>query len=150
MIDKIIYRCWQFYRAVCPNLDIHLWEQTKSKADSRLIPLLDKLGNAEKSHVLRILKLIEEDKSLNSELKRELSDFAIIHDIGKAITKPSLFFKVAKVILRLSSDAHCIAGCRAVWHLTHNKKLALRILKHHIKPNTDFFLRQFQQYDDLA
>ena len=112
--------------------------------------MLEKLGKAEKAHTLRVISLILKDKSLTSELKSELSDFALVHDIGKAITKPSLVFKVAKVIFRLSSDAHCIAGCRAVWHLTHDKKLALRILKHHVKPNKDPFLAVFQKYDDRA
>ena len=112
--------------------------------------MLEKLGKAEKAHTLRVLNLISEDNDLSSILKAELSEFALVHDIGKAITKPSLVFKVAKVIFRLSSDAHCIAGCRAVWHLTHDKKLALRILKHHVKPNKDPFLSAFQKYDDRA
>ncbi len=150
MIKKILYRSWQFYKAIFPNLNKEKWENTLIKADKNLIPLLNQLGKAEKAHTLRVLALIEKDKSLDSELKIELSDFAIVHDIGKAITKPSIFFKVAKVLLKLSSDAHCIAGCRAVWHLTHNKKLALRILKHHIKPNSDSFLKTFQKYDDQA
>ena len=150
LIDKILYRSWQFYKAIFPNLNNDKWENTLNKADKELIPLLNQLGKAEKSHTLRVLALIEKDKSLDSKLKVELSDFAIVHDIGKAITKPSLFFKVAKVLLRLSSDAHCIAGCRVVWHLTHNKKLALRILRHHIKPNPDSFLEVFQKYDDKA
>ncbi len=148
--NRILYRCWQFYKALFPNLNIDLWQREKNKADSRLVSLLEKLGKAEKSHTLRVIELIEKDEGLDSSLKAELSDFALVHDIGKAITKPSLFFKVAKVILKLSSDAHCIAGCRAVWHLTHNKKLALRILKHHVKPNPDNFLKKFQEYDDLA
>ena len=149
-IDKILYRCWQFYKAVLPRFNQKVWEQALNQADIRLKPLLQNLGKAEKAHTLRVLYYIEKDNSLSSELKKELSDFALIHDIGKAITKPSLAFKVAKVLLKLSSDAHCIAGCRAVWHITHNKKLALRILKHHIKPNEDPFLTSFQYYDDKA
>ena len=150
MIDKILYRCWQFYKAVLPRLDRTAWKAAVGKADERLKSLLNSLGKAEKSHTLRVLKLISEDNTLKDDLKTELSDFALVHDIGKAITRPSLFFKVAKVLLRLSSDAHCVAGCRAVWHLTHNKKLALRILKHHVKPNPDSFLATFQKYDDRA
>ena len=150
MIDKILYRCWQFYKAIFPCLNIEKWKAAKELSDSRLRALLEKLGKAEKAHTLRVLEYIDKDSSLNSDLKAELSSFALVHDIGKAITKPSLFFKVAKVLFRLSSDAHCIAGSRAVWHLTHDKKLALRILRHHVKPNADPFLVIFQKYDDKA
>ena len=150
MIDKILYRCWQFYKAILPRLDRKAWRNAADKADDKLKPLLEKLGKAEKAHTLRVLSLISKDNNLAEDLKAELSDFALVHDIGKAITKPSLVFKVAKVIFRLSSDAHCIAGCRAVWHLTHDKKLALRILKHHVKTNSDPFLVAFQKYDDQA
>ncbi|MBR4571745.1 MAG: hypothetical protein IKO19_13890 [Candidatus Riflebacteria bacterium] len=150
MIDKILYRCWQFYKAILPRLDRKAWKNAADKADDKLKPLLEKLGKAEKAHTLRVLELISKDNNLTEDLRTELSDFALVHDIGKAITKPSLVFKVAKVIFRLSSDAHCIAGCRAVWHLTQDKKLALRILNHHVKPNTDQFLATFQKYDDQA
>ena len=150
MIDKILYRCWQFYKAILPRLDRKAWKNASDKADDKLKPLLEKLGKAEKAHTLRVLELISKDNNLTEDLRTELSDFALVHDIGKAITKPSLVFKVAKVIFRLSSDAHCIAGCRAVWHLTQDKKLALRILKHHVKPNADQFLATFQKYDDQA
>ncbi len=131
-------------------MDRKAWKNAADKADDKLKPLLEKLGKAEKAHTLRVLELISKDNNLTEDLKKELSFFALVHDIGKAITKPSLVFKVAKVIFRLSSDAHCIAGCRAVWHLTHDKKLALRILKHHVKPNVDAFLATFQKYDDQA
>ena len=150
IIDKILYRSWQFYKAVFPRLNLNKWKEITEETDDRLKPLLEKLGKAEKAHTLRVFSLISKDNRLTKEQQRELSDFAIVHDIGKAITKPSLFFKVAKVILRLSSDAHCIEGCRAVWKLTRNKKLALRILRHHVKPNSDEFLAKFQQYDDQA
>ena len=150
LIDKILYRSWQFYKAIFPNLDLNKWENYLIKADQKLVPLLNQLGNAEKAHTLRVLELIYNDETVDSKLKKDLTNFALVHDIGKAITKPSLFFKVAKVLLRLSSDAHCIAGCRAVWHLTHDKKLALRILKHHVKPNSDSFLEIFQKFDDQA
>ncbi len=150
LIDKILYRSWQFYKAIFPNLDLNKWEKYLIQADQKLVPLLNRLGNAEKAHTLRVLELIYNDETVDSKLKKDLTNFALVHDIGKAITKPSLFFKVAKVLLRLSSDAHCIAGCRAVWHLTHDKKLALRILKHHVKPNSDSFLEKFQKYDDQA
>ena len=150
MIDKILYRSWQFYKAVFPRLNQEKWKEAADRSDNRLRPLLEKLGKAEKAHTLRVLNLIAKDNNLTEEQRLELSDFALIHDIGKSITKPSLFFKVAKVLLRLSSDAHCVAGCRAVWHLTHDKKLALRILRHHVKPNKDPFLAVFQKYDDQA
>ncbi len=150
MIDKILYRCWQFYKAVFPRLNVNKWKAAAERSDNRLKSLLEKLGKAEKAHTLRVLDYIDKDSNLDSSLKAELSSFALVHDIGKAITKPSLVFKVAKVLFRLSSDAHCIAGCRAVWHLTHDKKLALRILKHHVKPNPDPFLAVFQKYDDRA
>lgn len=149
-MNRIIYRCWQFYKAVFPKLDLNKWHEAEKRVDSKLLPLLSNLGKAEKSHTLRVLSLISDDKNLSEEYKNELLDFALVHDIGKAITKPSLFFKVAKVLLKLSSDAHCVAGCRAVWHSTKNKKLALRILRHHEKPNPDKFLEDFQRYDDQA
>ncbi len=149
-LDTILYRTWQFYKALFPDLDLQLWQEIKKKVDPKLVPLLEGLGKAEKSHTLRVLKLIEEDKDLPKELKTELSEFAIIHDIGKSITKPTLLFKVCKVLFRLSSDAHCIAGSRAVWHITHNKKQAIRILRHHVCPNQDSFLLHFQKYDNQA
>ena len=150
LLDKIIYRSWQFYKAIFPNLNRNKWKKAFEESDDRVKPLLEKLGKAEKAHTLRVMDYITEDNNLEDGLKSELLDFALVHDIGKAITKPSLAFKVAKVLFRLSSDAHCIAGCKAVWHLTHNKKIALRILKHHVKPNNDPFLVTFQKYDDKA
>lgn len=150
ILKRILYRFWQFYKAVFPRLDVKQWNEVENGADNRLVPLLRQLGKAEKAHVLRILQLISNDNTLTDDQKEDLFKFAVVHDIGKAITKPTILFKVAKVLLKLSSDSHCIAGCKAVWRLTKDKKQALRVLKHHIKPNSDSFLALFQQYDDQA
>ena len=144
------YRCWQFYKAVLPDFASEDWEKAKKRSYSRLLPLLDKLGKAEKAHVLRILAYISEDTGLSSEEKELLSGFALVHDIGKAITKPSLAFKVAKVLFKLNGNAHCITGARAVWKLTRNKSLAVRVLRHHEKPGRDKLVSLFQLYDDKS
>lgn len=147
---QFVYRCWQFYKAVFPEFKEKDWENALLRSDERLKPLLCSLGKAEKSHILRILSYIANDERLSVSEKMALSDFALVHDIGKAITKPSLAFKVAKVLFKLNGNAHCIAGARAVWHLTRNKALALKVLKHHIKPNKDDFISAFQNFDDMA
>lgn len=144
------YRVWQFFKAVNPRLDNQAWDYAYKKADASLQPLLSKLGKAEKAHTLRVLNLIESDTSLGNNERQELLDFALIHDIGKAITKPTLVFKVAKILFKLNGNAHCIAGAKAVWHLTHNKQLALRILHHHLKSDVEPFITKFQTYDDRA
>ena len=93
ILRKTLYRCWQFYKAIFPNFNNKLWEEALKNADKELVNLLNQLGKAEKAHTLRVIELINRDEALNVEIKKELSDFALIHDIGKAITKPSLFFK---------------------------------------------------------
>ena len=147
---RFVYRCWQFIKAVNPQLDKTAWKKACDSADPRLQQLLNGLGNAEKAHTLRVLNLISEENEISAEQKKELSEFALIHDIGKAITKPSLAFKVAKVLFKLNGNAHCIAGSRAVWHLTHDKKMALRVLHHHLKTGAEPFILAFQKYDDKA
>ncbi len=147
---RFVYRCWQFVKAVNPQLDSVAWEKACNSADPRLQQLLNTLGKAEKAHTLRVLQYINNDNGISVEQKKELSEFALIHDIGKAITRPSLAFKVAKVLFKLNGNAHCIAGARAVWHLTKNKQMALRVLHHHKKAAAEAFITAFQKYDDMA
>lgn len=150
IFKRFFYRVWQFYKSVRPDFKEEAWDKALAGTEERFKPYLFQLRKAEKAHVLRILKLIKEDSNLTAEEKKELSEFALIHDIGKSITKPSLIFKVAKVLFNLNGNAHCIAGARLVWRLTANKTLAVKILRHHSKAIAGDFIAKFQCYDDRA
>jgi len=78
----------------------------------------------------------------------ELLELALVHDIGKAVTRPTLFFKVAKVLLPLANTEHCVAGAKLLKRLKQNRQLIRRVLRHHDEGSSDRILRLFQAYDD--
>ena len=146
---QAIYRFWQFQKAVFPELNQDAWNTAIQSCPQQLVSVLNQLGKAEKAHTLRVLKLIKDDVSLENDYKNQLLDFALLHDIGKAITKPSLIFKIAKVLFKLNGNAHCIEGAKVIWRKTRNLEMAKSVLRHHQKRYSKF-ISDFQQYDDQA
>lgn len=143
-----MYRIWQFKQTLFPKIDQELWKEARSILPETWRCHFDKLRASERAHVLRVYSMIIQNTSIEDVNREEIILFALVHDIGKGITRHSIFFKVAKVVLPISNRAHCIAGAKLLKHLGADMKLVKRVLRHHDKPPIDSLVEQFQQIDD--
>lgn len=148
MLARARYRIWQFKQVVWPRLDRHKWQQIIAQIDPALALQLDCLKKSEKAHVLRVYDDISRAADLSDEQRYSLLELALLHDIGKTVTRPSLFFKVAKVIFAFANTGHCIAGARLLWRHRQSRQLVRRVLRHHDVNPDDELLRLFQLFDD--
>jgi len=148
MLARARYRIWQFKQVLWPKFDPDKWRQATAQIDPALTAKLDGLKKSEKAHILRVYDDISRAVDLDDEQRRSLLEMALLHDIGKAVTRPSLFFKVAKVIFAFANTGHCIAGARLLWRHRQNRQLVRRVLRHHDVNPDDKILRLFQRFDD--
>ena len=143
-----MYRVWQFKQVLLPKLQRHEWENATACLSEQVRFELGKLRKSEKAHIMRVWSDIRSDGSLNDSDRAELLELALVHDIGKAVTRPTLFFKVVKVLLPLANTEHCIAGAQLLRRLKQRRQLVRRVLRHHDDNSSDSILRLFQVYDD--
>ncbi len=148
LLNRAIYRVWQFKQVLFPELQRNDWENAVSGLAEQVRAELGKLRKSEKAHVMRVWYDIGRDSSINENDRVELLELALVHDIGKAVTRPTLFFKVVKVLLPLANTEHCIAGDRLLKRLKQKRQLVRRVLRHHDETASDRILRLFQAYDD--
>ena len=146
-MNCFFYRFWQFKQALFSKLDYTEWNQAISVLPSNLQTILNRLKNPEKAHVLRICTAIN-NSNLKESDKTDMLQLALLHDIGKTVTKPNLLTKVLRVILLRTDTAHCIAGAKILRSEKCDKQLILRVLRHHDQTNTDPVLRFFQEFDN--
>ncbi|MDN5278097.1 MAG: hypothetical protein PWR01_2062 [Clostridiales bacterium] len=148
LFKRIGYRCWQFKQVLFPVIDQNLWHEAILALPSDWRPHLKKLRPSERAHVLRVYKAVKEDNSLTEKEKERLLILALVHDIGKGITRHSLWFKIAKVIFPVSNAAHCIEGALLLRRLGADRKLIRLVLRHHSTMQNDELLKKFQGFDD--
>ena len=148
VIKRIIYRIWQFKQTIFPIVDNQLWQNITDKFPVTWQTYFKKLRPSEKAHILRVYREAKQIKCLSEQEYEELIELAITHDIGKSITRHSILFKVAKVILPISNHAHCIEGAKLLKKLGGNRKLIKRVLRHHDKNTKDKILLILQEIDD--
>lgn len=148
LFQRAAYRAWQFKQVLFPELQRNDWENAISGLSDRVRVELGKLRKSEKAHIMRVWSDINRDGSLRESDRVELLELALVHDIGKAVTRPTLFFKVIKVLLPLANTEHCIAGARLLKSLKQDRQLVRRVLRHHDEAASDRIIRLFLVYDD--
>jgi len=148
LFKRVVYRVWQFKQVLFPELQRREWENAISSLSEPIKAELGRLRKSEKAHIMRVWSDINHDGSLPESDRSELLELALVHDIGKAVTRPTLFFKVVKVLLPLANTEHCIAGARLLKRLKQKPQLVRRVLRHHDETSSDRILRLFQNYDD--
>jgi putative nucleotidyltransferase with HDIG domain len=148
LLARICYRVWQFKQVLLPHLDYQAWQTAVAEVPLPVRQQLEKLKKSEKAHIIRVYQDISNDKALDSQTRQILLELALLHDIGKSITRPTLLFKVAKVIFSFANNEHCIAGAKFLRRHNRNKALIKRVLRHHDIGAGDDLLLLFQKYDD--
>lgn len=146
--QRLTYRIWQFKQVLLPKVDVREWHEALLFAPESWRPHLKKLRLSERAHVLRLYSAIKQDDSLLPGERDYLLMLALAHDIGKGVTRHSVFFKVAKVVFPISNAAHCLAGARLLRQLKAEHDLVRMVLRHHQKHPESAILRKFQDFDD--
>lgn len=146
-LKRVKYRIWQFKQVLFPRLDSKKWLIALQGLKKPLREQLQRLKKSEKAHVLRVYEAIELDEALDASFKEQLLTLALLHDIGKSITRHTIFFKVAKVFLPFANTKHCVEGARFLKNAGVDRRLVRLVLRHHSFSN-DSLLRKFQEYDD--
>lgn len=146
--QRVRYRCWQFRQVLLPKIDPQIWHEAMLFAPAAWRPHLKKLRLSERAHVIRLYTAIKQDSSLAEPERESLLRLALAHDIGKGVTRHSIFFKVAKVLFPISNGAHCLAGAKLLRQLKADNELVRRVLRHHRKQPSDMLLQKFQNFDD--
>lgn len=148
LVSRICYRVWQFKQVLLPRLDRMAWQ----KAISGLAPSLQRqlaiLKKSEKAHVMRVYQDVYSDRALDEQTRLLLLELALLHDIGKTITRPTILFKVAKVLFSFANTEHCLEGARFLRRQGQQRPLIRRVLRHHDVSTSDQVLKLFQMYDD--
>ncbi len=148
LLSRIVYRIWQFKQVLLPELTQRQWHEAVAILDEPLRHQLDRLKKSEKAHVIRVYSDICRTRGLPDDVRKCLLELALLHDIGKTVTRPSLLFKVAKVLFPIANTGHCIEGARLLRRFNQNRQLIRRVLRHHDEISSDPILRMFQQFDD--
>lgn len=148
LFKRIHYRIWQFKQVLFPKYSRKQWDDALNTMPSDCRQHLNRLRNSEKAHVMRVYNAIKEDQSISKPERIELLRLALLHDIGKGITRHSVFFKVAKVLLPIKNTSHSIAGAKLLKKLGFEKELVVMVLRHHEKNHANELLKKFQTFDD--
>lgn len=146
--DRIRYRCWQFKQVLFPKIDADLWIEAKNSLPQTWRSHFSRLRLSERAHVLRVYRAVKDATELGEHERKLLLMLALVHDIGKGVTRHSLFFKVAKVFFPVSNAAHCLAGARLLRQLGADRDLVRMVLRHHDMKTENVLLRKFQSFDD--
>ncbi len=147
-LKRVVYRVWQFKQTVLPKLDREAWRAAVSELPQPIRLHLASLKKSEKAHILRVYRAVSISHNISDEERRELLQMALLHDVGKAIIRSSVFMKVARVFLPIGRNEHCIAGARLLHRLGFERSLVRRVLRHHTVDHGDPLLQTFQQIDD--
>lgn len=131
-----------------PRLDHEKWKTAVSSLDKSLVKQLQMLRKSEKAHIMRVYQAIEQDRELDPQTREKLLTLALLHDIGKSITRHTVFFKIAKVLFPIANTRHCIEGARFLRSAGVSSEVVKRVLRHHSLPKGDLILKKFQEFDD--
>ncbi|MGM0598301.1 MAG: HD domain-containing protein [Candidatus Rifleibacteriota bacterium] len=148
LFNRILYRIWQFKQVLLPKYSKKQWNDAVKTMPLDCHFHLNRLRRSEKAHVLRVYNAILEDKNISQFEKKTLLKLALLHDIGKGVTRHTIIFKVAKVLFPVKNTAHCIAGAKLLKKLGFEKKIVRMVLRHHEKNPTNDLLKRFQTFDD--
>lgn len=148
ILQRAGYWVWKFWRTLRPQIDPALYAEARSHLPKTWRPALDRLLPPDKAHVLRLYSAITADPTLGPEDRAALIELALCHDLGKGIVRPTIFERVAKVLLPLPNRSHPILGARIVKRLGGRSSLVRRVAHHHRPAGDDRLLALFQVFDD--
>ncbi len=131
-----------------PKVDPALWKEACEQLPAAWRPHFCRLRPSERAHVLRVYAAVKNDSLLKGEERRKMILLALVHDIGKGITRHGVIFKVAKVLLPIRNSAHCLAGSRLLKKLGAKSWLVRLVLRHHSQAKKNSLLDKFQRLDD--
>lgn len=147
-LGQMAYRCRQFLSVLRPQVDRALVEEAGRRLPENWQKPFFAIPGSTMAHIMRLYRAIRDDAALDESTRSELLILALTHDIGKGITRPTLFERVAKVILPLPNKSHVIAGSLLMKRLGASPELIRRIRRHHEPAGNDGLLALFQTYDD--
>ena len=145
---RVAYRVRQFFSVLFPRIDQELWREARDRLPPTWRKPFDRLRPSETAHVIRLYKTIKNDTNLGEADREELILLALTHDLGKGVTRPTLFEKVVKALLPIPNRAHPILGARILQRLGATATLIRRVRNHHRPAQKDRLLRIFQTYDN--
>lgn len=148
IVTRVFYRIWQFKQVLFGRVDENEWRKAMATLPAAWGAQLNQLRPCEKAHTMRVYNAIDKDDKLDVVERQQLLRLALLHDIGKGITRHGVFFKVMKVLLPISGAAHCIAGARFLKKAGADRQIISRVLRHHKGIPGDEILQKFQYYDD--
>ncbi len=148
-LSRIAYRFRQLRSVLCPKVDENLLAVARNRLPREWRKPFDRLLPSEKAHVLRLFRTISSDPALEEDDRSDLLILALTHDIGKSITRPSLFERIVKALLPIPNRSHPILGARILRRLGAPPLLVRRIARHHLPPGNDRLLKLFQGYDNF-
>ncbi|MBI3037423.1 HD domain-containing protein [bacterium] len=145
---RVLYRLWQFFVVMWPEVDPVLRGEVRDRLSAPWRVLFDRLLPSDLAHILRLYNRILRDPNLSEAEREELILLAITHDLGKGITRPTMFERVAKVLFPLPRRGHAFAGAKFLGKNGASPILVKRIKRHHDPPGDDRIMALFQAYDD--
>lgn len=149
-IDRVLYRIRQFFSVVSPEVDEALVAVAQQHLPESWRPVFLRLGRSEMAHVLRLFRRIRDEKTLPESDREDFLQLALIHDIGKTISRPRLWERILKTLLPLPNNAHPIVGARLLKRMGASATLVRRVRRHHEPPFGEAFLERFQQFDNAC
>lgn len=149
-IDRPLYRIRQFFSVVSPGVDETLVAEAQQYLPESWRPVFLRLGRSEMAHATRLFRRIRDEKNLSESDRDDFLLLALIHDIGKTISRPRLWERVLKTLLPLPNNSHPIVGARMLKRMGASATLVRRVRRHHDPPCGDAFLERFQQFDNAC
>ena len=146
--ERTCYRLRQFRSVLFPVVDEALWNEAMLHLLPRWRRPLQKLRDSERAHILRLYRAITTDPDLTENERKTLLELALMHDVGKICTRPSILTRIVMTLLPIPKNAHPTLGARILRKLGANATLCRRVRGHHRDPGDDKLLAKFQQFDD--
>jgi putative nucleotidyltransferase with HDIG domain len=148
LLDRILYRYRQFCSTINPKVNPSLLAEARAILPPEWRKIFDRHTKPELAHILRMYNRIKTGEDIPEAEKPELLILALIHDIGKTVTRPTLFEKIVKTILPIPNRAHSAMGAKILQRLGAPRILIKRVRDHHKEGVKDPLLAFFQKLDD--
>jgi|GEM_PF-1039380 len=146
--SRAVYRFMQFKSVMRPKVDDALFAEATAKLPQSWQEIIFRLLPSEKAHILRMYNKILTTPNITGQTREELIILALTHDLGKVITRPSVFERIIKTIIPIPNRAHPILSARILKRLGAPPLLIERVRQHHENPGEDKLLALFQTFDD--
>ena len=147
-LERCQYRVNQFRSVLWSVVDEELLACYLKKIPPGWRKYVLKLRPSEKAHVVGLCSAVSGLEGVSEDERAELMTLALVHDIGKTITRPSLLMRITRVLLPMHNISHPVLGARILRRNGAPRKLLRRVAGHHLEPGDDKLLGLFQRLDD--